>query len=185
MSTYTAQHFDLYDELDELDDEKRNPKPITKKNKNRDGKKIIFDNCEIFISDGTSIGTCSKKRIDWYIKKGLAKKLSDTSIELLFKPNIKNEKSKNIKIHAIRKNICYVCGDENVGLMSFHTFPHAFKRFLPIDWKQHNSSDALSLCKECTYDANQVANEYKIILEEKYNVSKNDFIDKEKRELKD
>jgi hypothetical protein len=170
-------------ESDSESDSESGSKSKFKQPKRNVGKKSIYDGCQILDPQDNVVGVCGYDRIEWYLKKNLATKINDTTIKLLFEPNYRNDKSRFVK-YIKRKNMCCVCGDENTNLMKFHTVPHEFKKYLPNDWKRHNSFDILPLCSICSCDGNTVTHDYKKMLEEKYNISDDHFIDTNKQNIK-
>lgn len=138
------------------------------------GKKQVYDNCKIYDKNNNLVGVCSKKRFNWYIKKGIVDILSHDEIRFKFDINCKYDKLYTVEP---RKNICYCCSSDN-NLVKFRAVPSEYKKHFPKEWKHYNSYDILSLCKECSDEATAYINDRKIELEEKYNISKNDFIDR-------
>jgi cation-transporting P-type ATPase D len=144
-------------------------------------KNKIYDNCEIYDTFDNLISYCSKKRFDWYIKKGIVYQINDKAIKLMFQPNYKI----NLPKEFIKKeNKCYCCGNLHTKLSRFSTVPREYKKYFPIEWKSYQSSDVLPLCDECHNEASICTGKYKKELEELYNISKDDFIDKKKFQIK-
>jgi vacuolar-type H+-ATPase subunit H len=145
-------------------------------------KKIIYDNCEIYDPNDKLVGLCSKDRFKWYLSKGIADKISENAIKLKFEPKYRNG-GVNVNTRVKRENKCYACGIKE-NLVRFHVIPAEYKKSFPETWKSHNSLDVLALCRDCASDANAGSQELKDKLEEEYGISKEDFIDEDKVEIK-
>ncbi|AYV81003.1 MAG: exonuclease 3'-5' domain-containing protein 2 isoform X1 [Harvfovirus sp.] len=139
-----------------------------------------YDNFEIYSPDNELLGFCARAKFDWYLTKNLAEKFSETQLKLKFEPNYRTQ---DRDPSSKRLNICYVClAEEN--LQKFHIIPSVFKKKLPIEWKSHNSSDILPLCEECATDASREMDELRRELEDEFEISDENFIDKDKVLLK-
>jgi len=113
----------------------------------------VYDNCLMENVDGTTMSTCSNKKIDWYISQGLAKLVNDNprTIRLNFPADIKKPKD-NFSVLP-RENICIVCG----SCEYFHKkniIPKEFVRYIPTEYKSHTSHDTLLICHFCFIKSN-------------------------------
>jgi len=166
------------DASSESEKEPNNNNNKTSRNKS---KKIIYDNCEIYYKEKL-IGICSRSRFNWYLRKNIANKLSDNSLELLFDPVFKSDSNAQNK-QVRRKNMCYCCGETN-NLVKFASVPTEYKKYFPMEWKSHNSFDILSLCRDCSDDARSVYTDKIKDFEKKYNVSRHNYLDHVKQNSK-
>ena len=153
----------------------------------------LYDNCELYTNDAKHfIGYCPKKRMEWYIAKGLATVINDKAIAINFEPKMRNGDS--FEEMTIRKeNECVVCGVRNdtnndvlnntINLRKFHTIPLEFKKKFPIEYKSHISNDIVLLCDEHMNEANYIIKSFRDDLLNAYNIKENDFIDVHKRRL--
>lgn len=145
--------------------------------------RVIYDNCKIYDLSGDLIGMCSRNKLEWYINKKIADKISDDSIKLKFEPKYINGRDNSGAVRFPRENKCYVCSSEE-NLVKYHVVPTEFKKLLPREWKSHNSVDILSLCRDCHDEANAIAQDLRVELEEEYKVSKDFYIDQHKYKVR-
>lgn len=146
-----------------------------------------YDNCKISTASGFFIGFCNKKKMEWYLKMGLATKDAEDSIKLNFEPNIKKEKTEIDKFRdtsiRAKKNICVACGStENISVHS--TVPAEMKKYYPRELKSHRSDLIVSLCTECKFDAQYFDS---VLLEDilkEYGYTKKDLSDPDKIRLR-
>lgn len=143
--------------------------------------KRLYDNCEIYSQENSFIGYCPKKRMEWYITKGLATIINEKAIIIHFQPRMRYGNTKEDMITR-KENICVVC-KTTINLKKFHTIPQEFKKKFPLSYKEHVSNDIVLLCDEHLYEAYELNKSFKNDLYEAYNISDNDFIDNYKRKL--
>jgi hypothetical protein len=110
---------------------------------------VLFDNCLILAPDGQPTGRCEKKRIDWYLERGLADKVADDpiTIKLKFEPSGRRG-MKDPWTLLPKPNHCVVCGATE-DLNRHHVVPWSFLRHMPNSHKKHNSHDVLPTCTSC------------------------------------
>lgn len=133
--------------------------------------KIIYENCIVYHPCGEIMFRCNSKRIKWYLKKGLAEKVSDgpLSIKLLFTPKgMGNAGNKNNFGIDIIENICVNCGSDK-SLTRHHVVPKCYRKHLPEDYKSHKFHDIVILCFNCHQSYESKATEYKKMLGSIYN----------------
>lgn len=112
--------------------------------------KAIYGNCEVYAPDGHLMFRCQDDRINWYLKKNLAVKLSDSplAIRLTFTPKGNGEPVEALRIK--RENHCVVCGEKEISkLTRHHLVPYEYRKHFPIKYKKHSSLFVLPLCEEC------------------------------------
>jgi cation-transporting P-type ATPase D len=132
--------------------------------------KVIYENCIVYHPSGELMFRCNSKRIKWYLKKGLAEKVSDRplSIKLLFMPkgmgNAGNEN--NFGLELI-ENICVNCGSDH-SLTRHHVVPRCYRKHLPENFKCHKFHDIVILCFNCHKEYESKATEFKKALGEFY-----------------
>jgi hypothetical protein len=107
----------------------------------------VYSNCRIFHPDGTLMCCVGRKRINWYLKRGLAKSLSENDIQLLFEPKGKGKHDIPYYLEE-RVNRCVVCGC-NQALTKHHIVPHQYRKALPEQYKDRNHFDILCVCSSC------------------------------------
>lgn len=107
----------------------------------------IYDNCAILAPDGQLLGYCQKKRLNWYVSRGLAKLLDENSMQLFIEP--KGRSGVNDPHHcSTTDNICVICASE-VDLTRHHVVPHCFTKHMPNPYRLHNCHDIVALCVSC------------------------------------
>lgn len=93
---------------------------------------------------------CSHRKINWYLKRGLATKISEQplSIRLNFKANGNGEPEHVLKIK--RENECVVCGETDMEkLTKHHIVPYEFRKHFPDHYKSNLSILVVGLCQDC------------------------------------
>lgn len=113
--------------------------------------KILFDNCKIYSDANEFLSYTSKRKVLWYVKKGLADIIKSTddevSIKLKFKP-----KHNNIQKHpyntGVKDNKCAVCACVG-NLTTHHIVPYEYRKVLDSKYTNHNSYDIIGLCVDC------------------------------------
>lgn len=127
---------------------------LSKRNKEgqlraRSMKTPMYGNCLVTAPDGTPLFRCQQHRIDWYMSRKLAEKVSDDplTIRLNFNPkgngNAGDEYMLGVKINA-----CVVCGSVE-NLTRHHVVPYCYKTHFSKDTREHVSYDIFPLCIPC------------------------------------
>lgn len=130
---------------------------MTKKHYPKPSTRQIYGNVEAYGGDPVRfMFRCSIKRAQWYLDRGLAKKISWDddpgiqrswkSIELLFQPNGPGQTDEYYR--QVHLNRCCVCGSEK-DLAHHHVVPSAYRRWFPPEIKNFSHHDVLPLCVEC------------------------------------
>lgn len=108
----------------------------------------LYYDCIMLSPDGQPMFHESPKRINWYVKKGLAKIVSTKPLtaQLIFEPRGREaitefESSK-------RDSLCVVCGN-TYGLSKHHIVPHCYRKHLREQNKCHKAHDVVALCDSC------------------------------------
>lgn len=128
-----------------------------------------YENFEVYHPEGHLMFRCAKKRVDWYLKRDLAKKINEKSIILTFTPNGYGEDSESLNIK--RENICVCCGDKNIeNLTKHHIVPYNFRKYMPEEYKSRSSIDLVTICRECHYKYEKEAMSFKKFLYKNYGV---------------
>lgn len=107
----------------------------------------IYSNCSIYHPDGSLMCHCGEKRIRWYLKKGLAEKIDDTSIKLLFEPAGRGHNGDSYYLEQ-RVNECVVCGTKE-NLTKHHVVPYQYRKNMDESRKNHTHFDVLCVCSPC------------------------------------
>lgn len=104
-----------------------------------------YDKCNMYFKDGTLGCLISTIKMNWYIKKGLAEVIDDKSIKLLF--DVKGDKN----YMRDRDNICVICSSKD-KLYGYNVINPSFKRYFPLEHKNHNNELVFLVCRECQPD---------------------------------
>lgn len=149
--------------------------------------KPIYENCQILAPDGEILCKCDRKKIDWYLTKELATKISEDPIiiKLNFEPNgrgistykgYKGDPEQDNQYYVeYKKNQCVVCGKQE-NYLRFQIVPAKYRCFFPQKYKSHRSHDVLLLCFDCNEEAVKKQNQLKKQLSVEYDVP-NDVMD--------
>ena len=110
----------------------------------------LYGNCEVYSMHGKLMFRCNQRKINWYLKRGLAEQINDAplSIRLNFQTNGNGEPDDVLKIK--RENICVVCGEkDNSKLTKHHIVPYEFRKHFPDHYKSNLSILVIGLCQDC------------------------------------
>ena len=113
----------------------------------------LYGNILVKSPDGTPMFYSGKKRVDWYLNKGLADIVSEDpyEIQLNFQPKGKGNDS---EFYLSKKdNICVGCGGVE-ELTKHHVVPYLFRKFYPDNIKGRSSHDVVLLCVSCHQKCN-------------------------------
>ncbi len=148
-------------------------------------KKPVYENCRMLAPDGAMLCFCDKRKMNWYIEKGIADQIGiDPPIfKLKFEPNARgciDEENKQSDFYITdRKNCCVVCGYEK-DYMRFYIVPIIYRTFLPHFLKSHKSHDVLLLCFGCHEKANKEYDIRKRELAIQYDIPLNSLTEEQK-----
>lgn len=116
-------------------------------------KREVRGNIEFVDPNGTFLFYNNLKRADWYMKRNLAIKLSDSKYQLTFKPKaIGLSELNDPYLKQTIENKCVCCGNlENLN--THHVFPHCFTSgFNPKEKaiiRKYSTHDVLIVCVSC------------------------------------
>jgi hypothetical protein len=108
-----------------------------------EGKKP-YSNLKVYHPHGNLMFFSSKKKFNWYLRKNLAVKISDDSIQLTFEPKGYGEDPKYL---TPRENICVVTGETD-NLTKHHVIPTQFRQYFPMKYKSKNSADVVAITRD-------------------------------------
>ncbi|KAG5458161.1 MAG: hypothetical protein BJ554DRAFT_1668 [Olpidium bornovanus] len=148
---------------------------------------IVYHNCKVHAPDGSLMFRCSRKKLEWYLDRGLAAPLAEdgaagtspgggaggavTSVVLLFEPAGPGRARPEDEFYLEdRANVCVGCGRGHVdgGLTVHHVVPSQYRRHLPAEVKSHSSHDCLPLCCACKAAYESRANGLRLDLARRY-----------------
>lgn len=140
----------------------------------------LYDNIHMLDPTGHLLCNVSRKKANWYLRKGLAKWTDDVnhiSIQLLFTPQggfergttatnrIDNDssssiqqKTKRLYTTSVKQNICVVCGDSH-NLIRHYVVPLSYRKLFPHHFKSHQPHDIVLLCADCHMASDQAYQE--------------------------
>ncbi|WCJ37567.1 Polynucleotidyl transferase ribonuclease H fold protein with HRDC domain [Euphorbia peplus] len=125
-------------------------------------KSPVYHNCKIFANDGRLLCYCDQRKLEWYIRRDLAKLIDEDppSIMLLFEPKGRPEDEDNDFYIQSKKNICVSCG-EGSHYLRYRIIPSCYRMHFPEHLKSHRSHDIVLLCVDCHETAHAAAEKYK------------------------
>lgn len=108
--------------------------------------KPIYENYEMLSTDNRRICFCSKKRAEWYVKRGLASFVNEKAFKLNFEPQ--GQGFVHVYFKTPLENKCVCCGSHK-ELTKHHVVPYVFRKRFPVKFKSNNHYDVLALCVDC------------------------------------
>ncbi|KAL5978635.1 hypothetical protein ACLOJK_029752 [Asimina triloba] len=125
-------------------------------------KSPVYHNCRIFASDGRLLCYCDQKKLDWYLRRDLAKLVEEDppAIMLLFEPKGRPEDEDNDFYIQSKKNMCVGCGEGN-HYLRYRIIPSCYRLHFPEHLKSHRSHDIVLLCVDCHEIAHAAAERHK------------------------
>lgn len=133
-----------------------------------------YDNCRLISPSGELLSYTSNRRGEWYLRKGLGKKVNDKplAVQLLFTPNIKTRLIDEDPFYNQElPSHCVVCGEVN-ELTQHHCVPSNYRKHFPFEYKAYNHHDVLLLCGPCHRTYEKEAHLFKLKLINEFNISK-------------
>jgi len=131
-------------------------------------RKEIYGNNSVFSPSGKLMFKCKEKKINWYLSRDLAVRLSPDSIKLTFQPAGEGNHDDPFSVND-NFNRCVKCGSAH-DLTRHHVVPRSFRSFFPDELKNHNFHDVVVLCEECHREYENHASRLKKIISIVYNV---------------
>ena len=131
-------------------------------------KKPMYDNVLMQDPQGNPLATISKKKAQWYLSKGLADWVEQTSdsdrfntlehhkpqsiLRLRFQPRNRSldpsEAAINVYNVSTKSNRCVVCG-AGKNYMRHYIVPFCYRTLFPDSYKNHLSHDVVLTCIDC------------------------------------
>jgi hypothetical protein len=128
----------------------------------------LYDNCSVLSKDGELLFRCSKKRVYWYLSKGLASLIQpslsnpvedpkvlleslDSNDAIVIQLNFQTRgpgRIGNLFYLEDRQNRCVCCGSTQ-HLTLHHVIPDLYRQHMPMIIKSRSSFDVLPLCVIC------------------------------------
>lgn len=127
-----------------------------------------YENCEVLNPDGHLMFRCCKKKAVWYLDRNLGTKVVDEpfTVQLTFVPKGNGHINDPYFLQKM-ENRCVVCGNEEF-LTRHHIVPYCYRKFFPLDLKNHRSYDVMALCIPCHHSYEEYATKLKRTLAAQY-----------------
>jgi len=128
----------------------------------------VYENTRMFSQEGKLLCYTDKKRLQWYVRKGLATVIEDDaknfSVRLTFQHNTSDQERGDDEFYtASRTNQCVGCGD-NRHFLKYKILPSCYRKALPVELKSHRSHDVVLLCVSCHETAQSSAERLKRVI---------------------
>jgi hypothetical protein len=153
----------------------------------------VYGGCKVYSSKGNLMFLCLDKKAKWYLNKVdektgqtlayeiyhinpiinfIMKTLSikPKKLKIKFRFEMKGEGTKGDKYSlAKKKNRCVVTGDRNLETLTrHHITPYCYRMFLPLEYKEANSHDIVTIIDEKHYAYERHADKLKVEIAKKY-----------------
>lgn len=135
-------------------------------------KEPLYGNCLILAPDGQPLCRTNRKKLDWYLERNLADWVADEkcpTIKLRFEPSGRKGAA-HPYLTAEKQNRCVCCAGTK-QITRHHVVPYGFRKFFPVELKEHMLHDVLPLCVACHERYEDSALELKRELAKRYNIS--------------
>jgi len=95
-------------------------------------KELVYENYRMLAPDGKLLCRCGKKKVDWYVSRGLARVLPEdpTAIQLNFVPGGHGEDGDAYQL-ADKNNHCVVCGRDDYNT-KHHIVEYEYRQHMPV-----------------------------------------------------
>ncbi|XP_078428553.1 polynucleotidyl transferase, ribonuclease H fold protein with HRDC domain-containing protein isoform X2 [Wolffia australiana] len=122
----------------------------------------VYHNCRIYASDGRLLCYSDQRKIEWYLRRGLAKIVEEDplAVMLLFEPKGRPEDEDNVFYVQSKKNMCVGCGEKS-HYLRYRIIPSCYRVHFPEHLKSHRSHDIVLLCVDCHEVAHSATERYK------------------------
>lgn len=115
----------------------------------------FYGNALILSQEGKPLCTLNRKRIEWYLKRGLAEEVHPPegyprAIKLNFKAKLVIENPRPYELAVIRTE-CVLCGAKE-KLTLHHVVPQCIRKLFPLEEKARSRQWCVLLCVSCHKD---------------------------------
>jgi cobalt/nickel-transporting P-type ATPase D len=137
-------------------------------------KKQVYENCKMLSKSGEMLCFTDKKRLLWYIRKGLAVEVDPgkepLTVRLTFDHKDDDQRAGAHEFYSSkRSNTCVACG-AGKHYLRYRVVPVCYRRALPGKFKSHRSHDVLLLCLGCHEIAQRASEQMKREISSEYGV---------------
>lgn len=92
-------------------------------------KSSLYENCRILAPSGVLMCNANKKKLQWYLDRGLADEIDDATIRLKFEPKGLGHAGDQFYLES-KQNACVSCGASD-QVVRHSIVPHSFRTHLP------------------------------------------------------
>ena len=145
--------------------------------------KDIYEDCKLIAPDGEMLCYTNRKKIAWYLYKGIGTLVQEEPpiIQLKFEPSNRGysdmrdlDIDRKLYVNFNRENHCVNCGNKQ-GLSRYHVVPLLYRQHFPLEMKAHRGHDVLLMCERCLEKANRESARFKDELAKRYGVPLTEF----------
>ncbi|OAE24805.1 hypothetical protein AXG93_1988s1090 [Marchantia polymorpha subsp. ruderalis] len=131
----------------------------------------VYHNCRIYADDGRLLCFCDRRKLDWYVRRGLAEFIQEDppAVKLLFEPKGRPDDEGNDFYVQSKSNRCVGCG-ESSHYLRYRIIPSCYRQYFPEHLKSHRSHDIVLLCVDCHEAAHKAAENHKRRIAEQFGV---------------
>jgi len=153
----------------------------------------VYGGCKVYSNKGNLMFLCLEKRAKWYLNK-VDKKTGQTlayeihhinpiinfimktlsikpkRLKIKFRFEMKGEGISGDKYSIAKKeNRCVVTGERNLDTLTrHHITPYCYRMFMPLEYKEANSHDIVTIKNEQHYEYERHADKLKVEIAKKY-----------------
>ncbi|GAB4817041.1 hypothetical protein N2152v2_004087 [Parachlorella kessleri] len=123
-------------------------------------KKAVYENCVMLSAAGEMLCHTDRKKLEWYLAKGIAVKVSDDplTVQLTFQHKTTDQARGTSEYYQAAKNNKY------------RVVPSCYRRAMPVHLKSHRSHDVVLLCVTCHEVAHGAAEKLKRRIAAEYGI---------------
>lgn len=109
--------------------------------------RLPYGNYKVLNRDGELMFRCDDRKANWYLKRNLAKIVSNNTVQLLFETKGCGHVGDEFFLQE-KLNCCCVCGSHD-HLTKHHVVPKGYRKFFPEELKSHSSYDVVTMDIDC------------------------------------
>lgn len=147
---------------------KASTEKVSKMYKHQCREKPLYENCFLIGPDKQVLATVNRNKAEWYLHKnlGVIEKESPFTVQLLFEPSGRPMPDADYYT-TVKDNVCVVCGSTE-SFVKKNIIPHDYRKYFPLELKDHMSHDVLLMCLLCHRTAQVYDEELRQELANKY-----------------
>jgi len=115
----------------------------------------LYEHCRLLNNKGEILANCNKKKIQWYLDRGLGTivKEEPLTLKLNFVANGPGHKGNKFYLEK-KQNVCVGCGTKK-DIVRYHVVPLYYRKYFPEFLRSHCSHDIVLLCIKCRARVNE------------------------------